>query len=213
MSTKRPRRTLIHSYTSAMVAGVLGKIEASRHLSHKLTKGELRELFICDLLNPFLTSQFDIGTGIVINQRGDQSHQTDIIIYDTRVLPPFIKERHIGVYPAESVVATLEVKSSLTKREVLKAEESARVLHEEVYDPQGGIYGEYDQIRPLCGMVGFYGEGLKEGRRFQCGEGWHSNEPAVHFWIPSPRVPKETNARCYAFPTAYATMIPLCNVC
>ena len=51
------------------------------------------------------------------------------------------------------------------------------------------------------------------GRTFQCGEGWHRNENAVRLWIPSPRGPKETEARCYAFTTAYATMIPRCNVC
>ena len=45
-----------------------------------------------------------------------------------------------------------------------------------------------------------------------CGEGWHSNEKTVRFWIPSPRVPKETDARCYAYTTPYTTMIPLCNV-
>jgi len=54
---------------------------------------------------------------------------------------------------------------------------------------------------------------LEEGRTFQCGEGWHSNEHAVRLWIPSPRVPQETDTRCYAFTTAYATMIPRCNVC
>ncbi len=50
------------------------------------------------------------------------------------------------------------------------------------------------------------------GRTLQCGEGWHSNENAVRLWIPSPRVPKETEARCDAFMPAYATMIPRCNV-
>lgn len=52
-----------------------------------------------------------------------------------------------------------------------------------------------------------------EGRTSQCGEGWHSNEKTVRFWVPSPRVPKETDARCYAYTTPYTTMIPLCNVC
>src|SRR5262249_18626791 len=51
------------------------------------------------------------------------------------------------------------------------------------------------------------------GRIFQCGEGWHSNEHAVRLWIPSPRVPQETDARCYAFTTPDATLIPRCNVC
>jgi hypothetical protein len=50
------------------------------------------------------------------------------------------------------------------------------------------------------------------GRTSQCGEGWHSNGKMVRFWIPSPRVPKETDARCYAYMTPYTTMIPLCNV-
>ena len=50
------------------------------------------------------------------------------------------------------------------------------------------------------------------GRTFQCGEGWHSNEKTVRFGIPSPRVPKETAARCYAYTIPYTTMIPLCNV-
>jgi hypothetical protein len=51
------------------------------------------------------------------------------------------------------------------------------------------------------------------GRTFQFGEGWHSNENAVRFWTPSPRVPKEADTRCYAYTTAYAMMIHLCNVC
>ena len=50
------------------------------------------------------------------------------------------------------------------------------------------------------------------GRTFQCGEGCDSNEKTVRFWIPSPRVPKETDARCYAYTTPYTTMTPLCNV-
>src|SRR5438552_2999543 len=54
---------------------------------------------------------------------------------------------------------------------------------------------------------------IAHGRTFQCGEGWHSNENAVRFWTPSPRVPKEADTRCYACTTAYATMIQLCNAC
>ncbi len=42
------------------------------------------------------------------------------------------------------------------------------------------------------------GTKVYSGRTFQFGEGWHSNENAVRFWTPSPRVPKEADARCYA---------------
>src|SRR5688572_33434267 len=53
----------------------------------------------------------------------------------------------------------------------------------------------------------------RDGRRFQCGEGWHSNENAVRFGNSSPRIPKETHFRCYASATAYVMMIPACNRC
>jgi Family of unknown function (DUF6463) len=53
--------------------------------------------------------------------------------------------------------------------------------------------------------------GVVTGRTFQCGDGWQSNEKTVRFGIPSPRVPKEPEARCYASTIPYTTMIPLCN--
>ena len=49
------------------------------------------------------------------------------------------------------------------------------------------------------------------GRTFQCGEGWHSNEETVRFGMPSPRVPKETAARCSAYTLPSTTLLSLCN--
>jgi hypothetical protein len=54
--------------------------------------------------------------------------------------------------------------------------------------------------------------GVSWGRRFQFGEGWHSSRNTVRFWNTI-TFQKERYARCYAFTTAYAPMIPLCNVC
>ena len=150
---------LIKRYSTALVEGLVGKISASSPLRHRLTKGELRELFVTNLLSPFLTKQFDIGSGIVINQKEEQSDQTDMIIYDNRILPPFIKEQHIGVYPAESVVGVIEVKTNLSKNALLSAEASASRLHKEIYNPRSSIYGDYEYIRPLCAAIGFYGRG------------------------------------------------------
>jgi len=58
-----------------------------------------------------------------------------------------------------------------------------------------------------------HGTRVVYGRSFQSGEGWHSNENAVHFWNSSLRIPKETHSQCYASATAYVMMIPLCNHC
>lgn len=156
-----------------MVEGLVGKVRASSRLRHNLTKGELREIFVSNLLSPFLTKQFDIGSGIIINQKEEQSDQTDIIIYDTRILPPFIKEQHIGVYPAESVVGVIEVKTNLNKNALLGAEASAKRLHEEIYNPKSSIYQDYQNIHPpLCATIGFYDKGSRFLMSNEKGKTW-----------------------------------------
>jgi hypothetical protein len=163
---------LIKRYSSAIIEGMVCKISASSPLKHKLTKGELRELFITSILKSFLTKQFDIGTGIIINQKEEQSNQTDIIIYDNRILPPFIKEQHIGVYPAESVVGVIEVKSKLDRNAIINSEKSAKKLIETIYNPKSSIYEDYKRLKPLCATVGFYGTGSTEIRNEETGKTW-----------------------------------------
>lgn len=162
MDRHQKPKGLIKKYSTAIIEGLERKIHASASLNHRLTKGELRELFVSTVLTSFLTNQFDVGTGIIINQKEVQSTQTDIILYDNRILPPSIKQQHIGVYPAESVLGTIEVKSNLTKQAILEAEASAKKLQEEVFEPGGSIYRDYDHIKPILGIMGFYGRGPQE---------------------------------------------------
>lgn len=178
--TEKPK-DLIARYFSAIIEGLVKKVEASSPLEHKLTKGELRELFISNILSHFLTKQYDIGTGIIVNQHKEQSNQTDIIIYDNRILPPFIKEQHIGVYPAESVVGVIEVKSHLTKKEILSSEKSSKRLNETIYNPSSSLYGDYHFLRPLCATIGFYGTGVKELNDFEKGKLWLNENIKFNF--------------------------------
>lgn len=128
-------------------------------VEHTDVKGTLREIFISDVLELFLPNHLGIGSGIIINHYGEQSNQTDIIVYDKRVLPPFIHGGRIGTYPAESVIATIEVKSYLRDEELRVAEKSAKKLHEGIYSEQG-FYEDYRMIyrdiniKPICGVIG-----------------------------------------------------------
>jgi len=183
MKTKNKPDQLIKRYSSAIIEGLAIKISASSGLKQKLKKGELRELFISNVLNPFLTTQFGIRTGIVINQKEEQSRQIDIIIYDNRILPPFIKEQHIGIYPAESVVGTIEIRSALDKPAILRSEESAKILHGKIYNPSASIYKDYEYIRPLSATLGFYGSGTKELRDSEKGKLWLEEHIKYNFAI------------------------------
>jgi len=177
------KRTLIQKHSSAIIRGLSEKISALSDLNHKLSKGELRELFVSNILKAFLTEQFSLGSGVIINQAGYQSNQTDIIIYDNRILPPFIKEQHIGVYPAECVLATIEAKSILTNAEILKAEKAAHKLKNEIYAQQYSIYRDFGLFKPLCAIIGFYGNGSKYLADSEKGKVWLNNNISNIFAI------------------------------
>lgn len=148
-------RTPIQEHTSAIIKGLIGETIAIKDLNHKALKGRLIELFTSEILSKFLTSQFGIGTGMIMNQNGDQSRQIDIIVYDKRILPPFIHEQ-IGVYPAECVLAIIEVRSWISKRTIKKYSEKAVELNEKIYNPASSLYRDYSYMRPLYSLVGFY---------------------------------------------------------
>lgn len=179
-SQSKPKK-LIKRYSSAIIKGLACKVSASSPLNHRLTKGELRELFVTNVLASFLTKQFDTGTGIIVNQKEEQSNQTDIIIYDNRILPPFIKEQHIGVYPAESVVGVIEVKSALDKKAILDSEKSAKILQDTIYNPSSSFYRDYRDMKPLSATIGFYGIGSQELADQEKGKKWLQTNVQYNF--------------------------------
>lgn len=164
--------TLIQQFATSLVRGMLERADALSQLDHKLLKGELRELLVSEVLRPFLTHPFETGSGIVVNQRGQQSRQTDVIVYDATVLPPFVKAQHLGVYPAECVLATVEVKSELRKEGLLSAEDAAKKLHEKVYSTDGTIYPDDLRFKPICTVFGFKRVGLEELGAQESGRNW-----------------------------------------
>lgn len=120
-------------------------------LNHKVSKGRLREIFARSILDRFLTSQFGVGSGIIVNQRGDQSFEQDVIIFDRRILPPFLQLDGLGIFPIEAVVATIEIKSILGNAELEKSEQNAQRLHD--MTTHGSIY--QDGSAPAVAILGF----------------------------------------------------------
>jgi hypothetical protein len=75
----------------------------------------------------------------------------------------------------------------------------------EVSLERGGVLMGHLLLQPESRLVG-------HGRRYQLGEGGHNIGNMILFWNHHPHNPKEESCRCYASPTAYATMTRLCNV-
>lgn len=86
---------------------------ASSVTDHAGMIGESREFFIREILRRFLPSSVNVGTGQLVGLNEKLSKQVDIVISrpDFPILTSLARS---NVYFSESVIATLEIKSSLT---------------------------------------------------------------------------------------------------
>jgi hypothetical protein len=113
----RRRVAAVSSLQHAMQAlstSLRGSLIRSESIGHALTKGEVREEDVADALRPHLPSRFTMSSGVVVNARGEESSQQDILITDSSISPPFLTAGRLGLHPAETIAAALEVKSTLT---------------------------------------------------------------------------------------------------
>lgn len=90
-------------------------------VQHQGQKGAAREDPVLNFVQGRLTGNVRaVGSSEVIDSTGATSKQQDIIIVDPSTPPFFSADKH-RVYPAECVQGVIEVKSQLTKSEVLDA--------------------------------------------------------------------------------------------
>ncbi|WP_229016202.1 DUF6602 domain-containing protein [Xanthomonas vesicatoria] len=88
---------------------------ATGPLHHPGEKGAFREAFLRQLLESVLPIQYGIGSGVIVDAFKKQSPQVDLLIYDRRNFPPFYESGGHGIYPFDSVLRVIEVKSQLDK--------------------------------------------------------------------------------------------------
>jgi len=109
-------------------------------VDHPFLQGRIREIALENLFKPLLPTGFEMGTGKVIDNRGIQSPEIDLIIYSRSVLPTIMySERgRLGLFPAEACFYAIEVKSRATAQEIQDAIEKAESLRNLQY-----LAGEY----------------------------------------------------------------------
>ncbi len=134
---KKENKTFGKLYREMTLINIKKAISASGFASgfkHPVLNGRIKEIFIKDLLEPILYPDMGVCTGVIIDTLGKQSDQIDIIIYDKKVLPPLVLSATEEVIPAESVLATIEVKSTLTKKKLEDSIINAWSVHNLSYE-------------------------------------------------------------------------------
>lgn len=99
---------------------ILAQYEQSSSIYHQGDKGENREEFLIEFLRTHLPLKYGVTKGEVMTIHGERSHAIDIIIYDALNCPVFYAGK-TKILPIEGVYGIIEVKSSLSKAELLDA--------------------------------------------------------------------------------------------
>lgn len=98
---------------------------SASNINHRFLIGRLREIVLNTLLEPMLNNNYSMGTGKVIDYDGNLSKEIDICIYSKNLHPPifFSLNDKLGIFPIESVLSCIEVKSSFSKKNIKDAYE------------------------------------------------------------------------------------------
>lgn len=96
---------------------LLIKLEQAKFFitKHNPTIGVLTEEILRDFLKSHLPNFVSVEQGFIIGDDGKLSKQCDILIYDSQSYAPLYRINDIVVVPSESIVALIEVKTTINK--------------------------------------------------------------------------------------------------
>jgi len=135
-----------------------------KFIEHPGSKGDALENAWIEWLRKYLPNRYSIDKAIVIDSKGNTSHQIDIVIYDNWFTPFVFSQNGFHYIPAEGVYAVFEVKpdikGSVKEKEKSKSYiqyasekiESVRVLKRTSTSMINS--GKKQDARPLTKIVG-----------------------------------------------------------
>lgn len=110
--------------------------------------GSAREALIKGVLNRIIPEIYEIGSGEIVDHRGNHSRQMDIVIarkdFPSLNLPSWSR-----IYLVEAVLATIEVKSKLDKNNLLSALENCASVAELLPNV---VKGKLDELAEKKGL-------------------------------------------------------------
>lgn len=172
MQDSNPYQALLRSKIKAAI----DKARAASVFSHQGVKGSVLEILIGELFEPLLPADIGVGTGQIIDcYKSPMSSQVDIILFDKSILPPVLIDGRLGLFPVESVLYTIEVKTTLNATELRAAHQSAEKIYKFGYLP--GLKDELgkeknhpiEKIRSVVFALGsdLTGKGMSEAERYR----------------------------------------------
>jgi hypothetical protein len=129
-------------------SGVLQRLQAevdvfARLVHHYGEQGRENEVALSRLLEALVPKRFGVGTGMIIDSLDNYSRQTDIVVFDQADEPAMLAQTTQLLYPIESVLSCIEVKTTLRNDSIadcIAKKESLQTLQAARKFPDGASY-------------------------------------------------------------------------
>lgn len=140
----------------------LADAKSAIELKHSYLTGRLREIVLNELIQPMLNNNYSIGNGKIVDYLGNISNEIDLCIYSKNLHPPifFSSSDKMGIFPFESVLNTIEVKSEFNLKNLRDAFLKFDQLDKELimtaayHDERGDVVPTYF-IKPHYALFAF----------------------------------------------------------
>ncbi|MFM0717880.1 hypothetical protein PQQ73_16235 [Paraburkholderia strydomiana] len=126
--------TAIRSLVCARIRSAIAAADAVKHLQHSGLKGLMREILVRELLAPILPPTSGIGHGEIVDSYEAHSTQQDVVIYDKSIVPSVLLDATNGIFPIESAIYAIEVKSKIDAGQLKTVHDSAKQLSGLLHD-------------------------------------------------------------------------------
>ncbi len=100
------------------ISSLIGESNAIDSVVHNGIKGSIREYGLGRVLTKYIPFGWDIGTGQIHNENGEQSNETDLIVFHKALIPPMMFGNNLGFFPIESCRYAIEIKTKSTSKEI-----------------------------------------------------------------------------------------------
>jgi hypothetical protein len=108
----------MNEFFARVEATLLAQFNEAQVVQHAGDRGENLETILSDVLRKRLPHRYGVVKGQVITSAGEASHSADLIIYDAIDCPVLYTEQ-TAVVPVEGVYGIVELKSRLSKGELV----------------------------------------------------------------------------------------------
>jgi hypothetical protein len=111
-----PHQPTLADYWTGIHRSIDARLAALRNYLRHPASGTQIEDYFRSLLREYLPRRYAVESGFVVNAAGERSDHLDVIVADLHEIPPLCSEPLLKIYPAEAVVAAIEITAAPKSR-------------------------------------------------------------------------------------------------